>query len=129
VISGTGGQSQQSPSASASPQADVAFEAFGYLKMVLHPTSYDGSFVKYDGTVLDTFSGTCNSATPSPTPSATPAPLPTATPTPTPIATPSPTPTPAPTSISVSPSSLNFGKQAAETISLPQTVTLTNNEA
>jgi hypothetical protein len=31
--------------------------------MVLHPTSYDGSFVKYDGTVLDTFSGTCNSAT------------------------------------------------------------------
>jgi acid phosphatase type 7 len=109
VVVGTGGESQQNLSSTASPKADVTFKGFGYLRMVLHPSSYDLSFVKYDGTVIDTFSDTCNSTptatptpSPSPTPSATPSPdpsptlttVPTPTPTPTPAATPPPTPTP-----------------------------------
>jgi hypothetical protein len=71
VIVGTGGASLQSASSTASPLPDIALKAFGYLRMVLHPSSYDLSFVKYDGTLLDTFSGTCNSM-----PTATPPPAP-----------------------------------------------------
>src|SRR5216684_932638 len=59
VIVGTGGESLQNPSSTASPLPDIALKTFGYLRMVLHPSSYDLSFVKYDGTVLDTSSGTC----------------------------------------------------------------------
>jgi hypothetical protein len=89
------------------------------------------------------------SPTPVPTPTATvtasPTPLPTLTPTPTPVATNSPTPvptatatstpsptatpTPAVTSISVSPSSINFGRQSVGNISKSKPVTLTNKEA
>lgn len=60
VVAATGGESQQTVSSSANPQPEVSFKTFGYLRMVLHQTSYDASFVRYDGTVLDTFSGTCN---------------------------------------------------------------------
>jgi hypothetical protein len=68
VIVGTGGESNQVISSAANPQPEVFYDSktFGYLRMVLHPTSYDASFVKYDGTVLDTFSGTCNSIAPTP---------------------------------------------------------------
>src|SRR5579885_169784 len=111
IIAGTGGNSLQSPSSTANPQADISFQAFGYLRMVLHPTGYGGTFIKYDGTVLDTFSDSCNSVTgptptasptPNSTPSATassgttPAATPTATASITPIPTPSATPSPSP---------------------------------
>ena len=64
VVVATGGESQQTVSSSANPEPQVTFKAFGYLRIELHPTSYDASFVRYDGKVLDTFSGTCNSARP-----------------------------------------------------------------
>jgi hypothetical protein len=60
VIAGTGGESLQAPSTTASPKPTVALKAFGYLRMVLQSNSYAASFIRYDGTVLDSFSATCN---------------------------------------------------------------------
>jgi hypothetical protein len=60
VIAGTGGESLGGFSSSASPAATVRLKSFGYLRLVLHPDSYDGTFVKADGSIGDTFSGTCH---------------------------------------------------------------------
>jgi acid phosphatase type 7 len=60
VIVGTGGESLQSASSTATPQPEVALKVFGYLKMVLQSNSYQASFVKYDGTVLNSWSNTCH---------------------------------------------------------------------
>ncbi len=65
VIVGTGGESLQAASASANPAPLANFRTFGYLRMVLAPTSYNAQFINSSGAVKDTFSGTCHgSATP-----------------------------------------------------------------
>ena len=60
VIVGTGGESLGGFSSSANPKATVRLKAFGYLRLVLHSDGYDGTFIKADGLVGDTFSGTCH---------------------------------------------------------------------
>jgi hypothetical protein len=60
VIVGSGGESLQGFSSTASPQPEAKFKQFGYLRLVLHSSSYDASFIRYDGLVLDSFSATCN---------------------------------------------------------------------
>jgi uncharacterized repeat protein (TIGR01451 family) len=63
VIVGTGGESLQAASASANPKPLANQRAFGYLRMVLHPTGYNATFVNSSGAVKDTFSGTCHGST------------------------------------------------------------------
>jgi acid phosphatase type 7 len=60
VIVGTGGESLQSASSTATPQPEVALKVFGYLKMVLQSSSYQASFVDTAGHVLDSWSTTCH---------------------------------------------------------------------
>lgn len=60
VVAGTGGESLASFSSTASPSASARVKAFGYLRLVLHPGSYDGTFLKSDGATGDTFTGTCH---------------------------------------------------------------------
>jgi hypothetical protein len=60
VIAGTGGESLGGLSSSTTPQATVRLKTFGYLRLILHPDSYDGTFVKADGSTGDTFSGSCH---------------------------------------------------------------------
>jgi hypothetical protein len=60
VIVGTGGENLGGFSSTANPKPTVRLKKFGYLRLVLHPTSYDGTFIKADGTTGDTFDGTCH---------------------------------------------------------------------
>jgi acid phosphatase type 7 len=62
VIVGTGGESLQAASSTATPQPKVALNVFGYLKMVLQSSSYQASFVDTAGQVLDSWSNTCHGA-------------------------------------------------------------------
>jgi uncharacterized repeat protein (TIGR01451 family) len=66
VIVGTGGESLQSASTSASPAPLANFRTFGYLRMVLEATGYDAQFIDSTGAVKDTFSGTCHGTAPPP---------------------------------------------------------------
>jgi uncharacterized repeat protein (TIGR01451 family) len=67
LIVGTGGQSLQSASASANPAPQVSQRTFGYLRLVLHPQSYDGTFINSNtGAVKDTFSAACHNPPPPP---------------------------------------------------------------
>jgi uncharacterized repeat protein (TIGR01451 family) len=63
VIVGTGGESLQAASSSANPKPLANQRAFGYLRMVLHPTGYDAQFINSSGDVKDTFNGTCHGTT------------------------------------------------------------------
>jgi hypothetical protein len=60
VIVGTGGDSLEGFSSTASPQPQAKFKQFGYLRLVLKSNSYSASFVRYDGVTLDSFSAACN---------------------------------------------------------------------
>jgi hypothetical protein len=60
VIVGTGGENLGSFSSKAKPLATVRLKTFGYLRLVLHPSSYDGTFLEANGTIGDTFSGQCH---------------------------------------------------------------------
>lgn len=60
VIAGTGGESLSGLGAKPNPVPQVRFKTFGYLRLVLHPSGYDGQFIDTGGTVRDSFSGTCH---------------------------------------------------------------------
>jgi hypothetical protein len=64
VIVGTGGESLASLS-TAIPSPEFRLKTFGYLRMVLHPTGYDGQFYDSTGVLKDSFSGTCHAPAPS----------------------------------------------------------------
>lgn len=67
VIVGTGGQSLQAASASANPAPQTSQRTFGYLRLVLHPQSYDGTFINSNtGAVKDSFSAACHNPPPPP---------------------------------------------------------------
>ena len=61
VIVGTGGESLGSLPNTASPSPQFRLKTFGYLRMVLHPTAYDGQFYDSTGVLKDSFSATCHS--------------------------------------------------------------------
>jgi acid phosphatase type 7 len=60
VIVGTGGESVSSFPLNPSPKPTARFRLFGYLRLDLHPDSYDGSFIAADGTTKDSFSASCH---------------------------------------------------------------------
>jgi Calcineurin-like phosphoesterase len=60
VIVGTGGASLQGFSSTANPMATVRLKKFGYLRLVLHPSGYDGTFILPSGSIADSFSATCH---------------------------------------------------------------------
>ena len=62
VIVGTGGESLGSLPNTASPSPQFRLKTFGYLRMVLHPTAYDGQFYDSTGVLKDSFSATCHSS-------------------------------------------------------------------
>jgi uncharacterized repeat protein (TIGR01451 family) len=62
VIVGTGGESLGPLPKTASPSPQFRLKTFGYLRMVLHPTGYDGQFYDSTGVLKDSFSGTCHSS-------------------------------------------------------------------
>jgi uncharacterized repeat protein (TIGR01451 family) len=66
VIVGTGGESLQAASSASNPKPLANQRAFGYLRLVLHPTGYTATFVNSSGVVKDSFSGTCHGTAPPP---------------------------------------------------------------
>jgi len=60
VIVGTGGESLGPYASNPTPKPSVRFRLFGYLRLVLHPGSYEASFIASDGTTKDNFSATCH---------------------------------------------------------------------
>jgi acid phosphatase type 7 len=60
VIVGTGGEDLGGGTLSASPAAQVLIKRFGYLRLSLGSSGYDGTFVDYTGADLDRFSGSCH---------------------------------------------------------------------
>jgi uncharacterized repeat protein (TIGR01451 family) len=66
VIVGTGGESLQAASSASNPKPLANQRVFGYLRLVLHPSGYDATFVSSSGAVKDSFSGTCHGQAPPP---------------------------------------------------------------
>ena len=68
LIVGTGGDSLQATSQSPVPQPQITLSSFGFLRLVLQPTGYTGTFqeVASSGAVSvgDSFSGSCHRAQP-----------------------------------------------------------------
>jgi len=60
VIVGTGGESLGGFAANPTPRPPARIEQFGYLRLVLRPSSYAGFFIASDGTAKDNFSATCH---------------------------------------------------------------------
>jgi len=59
-VVGTGGETLQAVRTTVVPAPAATHKAFGYMRMALHPTSWDTEFVNAAGTVLDTSSGSCH---------------------------------------------------------------------
>ena len=60
VIVGTGGESVSGWASNPTPKPSVRLRLFGYLRLVLRPSSYAGFFFASDGTLKDNFSATCH---------------------------------------------------------------------
>jgi hypothetical protein len=60
LIVGTGGESLSGLGAKPNPAPQFRLKTFGYVRLVLHPTGYDGQFIDISGALRDSFSGTCH---------------------------------------------------------------------
>ena len=60
LIVGTGGEALSNLPKTAVPAPQFRLKTFGWLRMVLHPSGYDGQFYDATGALKDSFSGTCH---------------------------------------------------------------------
>ena len=59
-IAGTGGESLHNFSSTANPQPAVKWKGYGYLRMNLEESGWSSEFVTVNGSVIDSYSGTCH---------------------------------------------------------------------